>query len=90
MFFFKKSMLFFQSHLLLITTGVICELFYLFYFVRQFPLLSHYRKLTDIEGTCKIILSPSFAAFIIVMYIVFALFGFAWWEELTNTMTRAH
>jgi hypothetical protein len=79
MVFFKKGMTFLQSHLLLIITGIICELFYLFYFVRQFPLLSHYQGLTDI-GYMQNHSQAGFATFIIVMTILFALFGFAWWE----------
>ena len=75
----KKSVLFLQSHLLLIIIGMICELFYLFYFVRTFPLLSHYQGLTDI-GYWQDHSQDSFAAFVIVMTILFALFGFAWWE----------
>jgi alpha-1,6-mannosyltransferase len=79
MFLSKKYILFLQSHLWLIIAGVACEIFYLFYFVRQFPLLSHYQSLTDI-GYMQNHSFGSFAAFVTVMTIVFALFGLAWWK----------
>jgi hypothetical protein len=75
----EKTLSWFQRHALLIIAGISCELLYLFYFVRQFPLLSYYQSLTDI-GYMQNHSQASFAAFIIVMTVAFAFYGFAWWE----------
>src|SRR5450432_2076084 len=74
-----KSLHWLQRHALLIIAGSGCELLYLFYFVRQFPLLNHYQRLSDI-GYMQDHSQTSFAAFIIVMTTAFAFFGFAWWD----------
>ncbi len=83
MILLKKCMQFLRSHLLLIVTGSLCELFYLFYFLRQFPLLSHYQALADM-GYMQDHSQASFAMFLIVMTVLFALFGLAWWQTYTN------
>ncbi len=83
MMYLEKSLPWFQRHALLIIAGIGCELLYLFYFVRQFPLLNYYQGLSDI-GYMQNHSQASFAAFIIVMTIAFALFGLAWWETYKN------
>ncbi|MBV9258863.1 MAG: hypothetical protein JO215_12690 [Ktedonobacteraceae bacterium] len=79
MMYLEKPLSWCLRHALLIIAGISCELVYLFYFVRQFPLLSYYQRLTDI-GYMQNHSQSSFAAFIIAMTIAFAFFGFAWWE----------
>lgn len=70
---------FLRTHLLLLLFGVLCELLYLGYFVRTFPLLQYYQGLTDmgyITGHSHV----GFTSFVLVLSMLFALFGFAWWE----------
>src|SRR5947209_6986623 len=45
--FVLKILSFVRSRLLLIILGLSCELLYMLYFVRQFPLLKYYHSSTD-------------------------------------------
>lgn len=79
MIYTMKTLRFIRSHLLLIFLGISCEVFYLLYFVRQFPLFHYYDKLIDLTymvGTTH----SAVAIFFLVFTILFALFGLAWWE----------
>jgi hypothetical protein len=70
---------FLREHRLLILIGIVSELFYVFFFVRQFPLLQYYHGLIDmaqITGHSH----TGFAQFVIVYSVLFMLFGLAWWE----------
>ncbi len=70
---------FLRSRMALILTGVGCELLYLFYLLRQFPLLRYYNDMIDMGMVTKTS-HTGFLAFLIVFSLLFALFGFAWWE----------
>lgn len=73
-----KIRFFLHKHLILIVIGIVCELFYIFYFVRQFSLLQYYRgriDMSQINGSSH----TGFAQFLIVFSILFLLFTLAWW-----------
>jgi hypothetical protein len=50
-----------------------------FYLLRQFPLLQYYNDMIDMGMVTKTS-HAGFLAFLIVFSLLFALFGFAWWE----------
>jgi hypothetical protein len=56
-----------------------CEALYILYFVRIFPLLQYYPALHDITAMVGHT-HTAFATYIVVFSILFAFFGFAWWE----------
>ncbi|MBO0783079.1 MAG: hypothetical protein J2P37_30050 [Ktedonobacteraceae bacterium] len=75
----KKLWLFLRSRLTLIVIALLCELLYLYCFVRPFPLLSYYQNLTDmgnITGNSR----AGFFLYVLPFTVLFALVGFAWWE----------
>lgn len=74
---------FIKAHLLLIITGVSCEILYLEYLVRQFPLLHYYLELRDIGGITGHSYS-GFTLFVVVFLSLFALFGVALWDIYIN------
>lgn len=76
---FVKVLAFLRINLLVITLGIACEFLYLLYFVRQFPLLQYFHGLTDM-GYITNHSHAGFTVFLVVFTILFALFGFAWWE----------
>lgn len=65
--------------MLLILAGISCELLYFFYLLWQFPLLRYYNNLIDMGMVTKTS-HTGFLGFIVVFSVLFALFGFAWWE----------
>jgi alpha-1,6-mannosyltransferase len=72
-----------RNHALLFIAGVGCELLYLLYFVRQFPLTQYYRELIDVGGITNH--SPGgFTLFVVVLTVAFALFGMALWKAFTQ------
>ncbi len=81
--YLEKWVPWFQRHALLIIAGIGCELLYLFYFVRQFPLLQHYQELLDLGGITNH--SPTgFMMFVVTMTVAFALFGMALWRTFNH------
>jgi hypothetical protein len=83
-----KILSFIRSRLLLIILGLSCELLYMLYFVRQFPLLKYYHSSTDM-GYILGHSHAGFAVFVVVFSVLFTLLGFAWWEarHLTDRPT---
>jgi hypothetical protein len=84
----RKIASFIRSRLLLIIIGLNCESLYILYFVRQFPLLKYYRGLTDM-GYILGHSHAGFTMFVVVLSVLFILFGFACWEarHLTDRST---
>ena len=76
--FLLKLKIYLHKHLILIIIGIICELFYIFYFVRQFSLLQYYHGLIDMSQINDHS-HTGFAQFLIVFSILFLLFTLAWW-----------
>ncbi|HCI80605.1 MAG TPA: hypothetical protein DHW02_13045, partial [Ktedonobacter sp.] len=74
---------FVKAHLLLIIAGVSCEILYLAYLVRQFPLLRYYQGLRDIGGITDHSYS-GLTLFAVVFLCLFALFGVALWDIYTT------
>lgn len=83
MIYLAKAFSFLKSHLLLVIVGLGCEILYLEYLVRQFPLLGYYQGLIDIGGITGHSYS-GFTQFVVVLTILFALFGIALWEIYTT------
>src|SRR6266550_1562930 len=79
MTYILKVLSFIRSRLLLIILGMGCEALYILYFVRIFPLLQYYPALHDITAMVGHT-HTAFATYIVVFSILFAFFGFAWWE----------
>ena len=79
---------FIRSRLLLIIVGLSCELLYILYFVRQFPLLKYYQGLTDM-GYILEHSHTGFTMFVVALSVLFILFGFACLEarHLTDRST---
>ncbi len=70
---------FLRSRLALVLAGIGCELLYFFYLLRQFPLLRSYNDLIDMGMVTKTS-HAGFLWFLLVFSVLFALFGFAWWQ----------
>ena len=70
---------FLRSRMALVLTGIGCELVYFFYLLRQFPLLRSYNDLIDMGMVTKTS-HAGFLWFLLVFSLLFALFGFAWWQ----------
>jgi hypothetical protein len=83
MIYRAKTFSLLKSHLLLVTVGLGCEILYLIYLIRQFPLLSYYQDLRDIGGITGHSYS-GFTMFVVVLTMLFALFGVALWEIYTT------
>jgi hypothetical protein len=79
MAYVSKVLAFVQSRLLLITLGISCEVLYVLYFVRLFPLLQYYQDIHDITAMVGCT-HTAFISYIVVFTILFVFFGFAWWE----------
>jgi alpha-1,6-mannosyltransferase len=81
--YLEKSLPWLQRHALLLVTGIGCELVYLFYFVRQFPLTQYYQELIDVGGITHH--SPTgFMLFVVALTLAFALFGLALWRTFAR------
>jgi len=68
----------------MLLAGAACELIYLFYFVRGFPLLQYYHGLFDLGGITGRS-HQGFAAFTAMVGLLYILFGFAWWKTVNLT-----
>lgn len=75
----EKTLAFLRSRLALLLIGITSEILYLFYLLRQFPLLRFYQDLTDM-GIINGYSHSGFLLFALLFSILFALFGLAWRE----------
>ncbi len=81
--YLEKAVSWFHRHALLIIASIGCELLYLFYFVRQFPLTQYYQELIDVGGITNH--SPTgFMRFVVALTVAFALFGMALWRTFSH------
>jgi hypothetical protein len=81
--YLRKINLYIRNHALLIIAGIGCELLYLLYFVRQFPLTQYYQELIDVGGITNHS-ATGFTLFVVVLTVAFALFGMALWKVFTQ------
>lgn len=69
---------YFRRHLSLLTFAACCELIYLLYFVRRFPLLTYYQSDLDM-GKISDYSTSGFVGFLVMFTVLFAVFAAAWW-----------
>jgi hypothetical protein len=74
-----RAYTFLSARLALVLIGISCEAFYLFYFVRMFPLTRYYDRLTEIGILTNHSLN-GFLTFSTILTVLFILFGLAWWR----------
>lgn len=81
------ALAFVRAHLALVTLGVLSELVYLLYFLRQFPLVRYYQVDIDM-GTIMQHTHLAFVGYIAAMTILFVCAGLAW-REVRDTRDRS-
>ena len=77
--YLTKLIVWLRSHLWLLLLGIISELVYFFYLLKDFPIKHYFLEITDL-GFITNYSHLGFLKFVIAFSFLFVLFGFAWWD----------